>query len=201
MVISMIGGNQHLTLGLVEGPEPFDFECPQVAGIDRTRRIIPHAEVRAALFETFHKVLDRMRGLREAYRDKPMAHVSAPPPKSDPKMLANNLRAYHPGDDAEVAIVPRKINLKLHHLQNDILREFCAENQIDFIDPPPNTRDTSGFLQRQYWQRDAAHANKLYGDEILNSIRSYAGSVANAPNGPKTVAGVGTGSPGLQGRP
>jgi hypothetical protein len=173
-VVSMIGGNEHHRLGLLEGPEPFDFEEPTVPWLDEGRRLIPRSQVRAALEKRLSTTIAKLRLLRTHYR-QPTAHVASPPPIADEAHLARHLGAFARNAGAEPRFTPAAVRLKLYRLQNAILREACAAEDVAFMEPVAHALDEEGFLAAPFRKRDPTHANERYGAAVAEEIRAFAG--------------------------
>lgn len=195
IVILMIGGNHHHGLGLLEGPEPFDFESDEVPGIDPTRRLVSRQEMRAALTATTEKAVDRILAVRGAYPDLPMAYVCSPPPVSDANHLINHLKTFERKAGPDPKIGPAPVRLKLYHLQIAIFRDFCAEHGLDFIPAPEKAFDAEGFLRNRLRRNDPTHGNTEYGVLALETIKEYVADVrAGRRRVPAKAAPARTGS-------
>lgn len=198
IVVLMIGGNHHHAVGLLEGPEPFDFESDEVPGIDLSRRIIGREEARAALLANAQRAMSGIVTARSHFPDVPMAYLASPPPVSNSEHIVKYLRKFGkntPTISEEMLrnpkITPAKIRLKLYRLQLQIFKDFSSEKGMDFIFPPEAALDHDGFLAWQYRKNDPTHANVRYGHLVLDTIREYAALVRSRRDMPDRKAAVG----------
>ena len=185
MVALMIGGNHHHAAGLLEGPEPFDFECARVPGVDTSRRIVSRREIRAALLATTEKARLRILTAREYFPDATMTYVCSPPPVADSGHILRTLHNMRQSEGTIVAragedpkVSPAAIRLKIFYIQIDVFAEFCQGHGIDFIPPPQAALDGSGFLAEPFRKGDPLHGNKLYGELVVRSLRDYQARIA-----------------------
>ncbi|MEO1102365.1 MAG: hypothetical protein AAFW98_01320 [Pseudomonadota bacterium] len=191
-VVSIIGGNHHNLLGLLEAPEPFDFILPARPGVLPGRRIVPLAQVRAALKEHVATATPRILRLRNAFK-VPTMHVASPPPIGDETHLRAHPRGFAPEDGAPIAIAPKSVRMKLYLLQNEILQAFCAQEGITFVAAPQEACDREGFLAEPYRLRDPTHGNKHYGRLVLEAIKPLAARHIQSAATPSATAAGKTG--------
>ncbi|MCF3931953.1 hypothetical protein L1787_00820 [Acuticoccus sp. M5D2P5] len=177
IAVSMIGGNEHNLLGLIEQPEPFDFEEPSVPIMFEDRRIVPRAQVRAMLNLMLTGMLSKVRLLKRFY-GKPTVHVASPPPIPDNEHLAQHLGAFAKSAGLEPRFTPAPIRLKLYRMGNQIVKEMCEAEGIHFIGPMEEALDENGFLAAPYRKADPTHANARYGAHVLDALRAYADAVS-----------------------
>lgn len=176
VVISMISGNFHNVLGLIEYPTPFNImdSRDQVDDVDKRRVNIPYA----VMFDYLNTVmragfLQVLLTIRALY-DLPMYHVCSPPPHPDSDFIKENPGGYF-SDKVHLGVSPPALRLTLYKLHSRIFQEFCEENGIGFIPPPAEAIDSQGFLAKPYWRRDPTHANAAYGALVSQQIHDLVG--------------------------
>lgn len=176
VAVSVIGGNQHQTMGLIQHERSFDFLEPGGGGV-RPREgvdIIPYA----ALFDTMRRHIrqgrdgPRMEQVRAAAKC-PVVHVVGPPPKEHAEhILKNHETSYASAGILEKGVSPAPLRMKLWRLQVAVLEEVCADLGLVLLLPPPGTQTAAGFLQPAFYRNDATHANSEYGRRVLEQIAS-----------------------------
>jgi hypothetical protein len=175
VVLSMIGGNQHSVLSMIQHPQAFDFFAPGEAAPDSAKETIPYK----ALEEVFTRGLrggdgKTLEALRQATRAR-VVHILPPPPKSDNAFIEQ----YHETLFAQeglptLGVSPPALRLKFWKLQARVLERICAELEIEVMRPPRRTIDEEGFLRPEYYAQDATHGNWRYGERVLRKIeRKY----------------------------
>ncbi|WP_443751182.1 hypothetical protein [Asticcacaulis solisilvae] len=176
VVVSMISGNFHNVLGLIEYPTRFNFmDANDRAGdVDKDRVNIPYA----VMFDYLNTVmragfLQVLLAIRDLY-GVPVHHVCSPPPHPDSDFIKENPGGYF-SDKVHLGVSPPPLRLKLYTLHSRIFREFCEENGIGFIPPPAEAVDADGFLAEPYWRRDPTHANAAYGALVARQINDLLG--------------------------
>jgi len=58
---------------------------------------------------------------------------------------------------------------KLWRLHSEIVAGFCAESGIEFIPNPDQATDSRGFIRTEFL-RDGVHANRRYGELLLQQM-------------------------------
>lgn len=174
IVVSMIGGNQHQILGLVQHPRPFDFFMPgSDLPVDQSCEIIPYHAVRdifAAGLRSGDGV--KLRTLREAATCR-MVHMTPPPPKEDAEHILRRFESHFAKAGlSERGVSTPTLRLKLWIVQVDVLKDLCTELGVELLPPPPGTLTDLGFLEPKYYANDATHANTDYGLMILRQLDS-----------------------------
>lgn len=168
VVISLMGGNQHQILGLVQHQVPFDLfvdaaDARPPAGIE----CIP----RQALRDIFGMALrgkdwTRLSRIKEGARC-PVFHMVPPPPKEDAAHIGRRHETAFVAGILDRGISPAPLRLKLWQLQGDVLRELGAETGIGILPPPEGSQTAAGFLKPEYYADDATHGNAAYGALVL----------------------------------
>ena len=167
--VSMLGGNDHNALGLIEHPQRFDLLEPgeEVAGIEAGRDLVPYGAVRALLEQRLDPYLRWLAELAPAFAGRKL-HLCSPPPVPS----AEHIRSF-PGVSADRlhrGVTPARIRAKLHRIHSDIIEQRCATLGVEFLSPPAEAADAEGFLKPAYWNQDPTHANRAYGALLLKQI-------------------------------
>ena len=167
--VSMLGGNDHNALGLIEHPQRFDILEPgeEAAGIEPGRDLVPYGAVRAMLEQRLEPYLRWLSILAPAFAGRKL-HLCSPPPvpseehiRSFPSTFAGSLRR---------GVTPARIRAKLYRMNSDIIAQGCAALGVEFLPPPAKAIDAEGFLKPAYWNPDPTHANDAYGALLLKQI-------------------------------
>ncbi len=178
-LFSMIGGNTFHRLALLDHALPLQvLQSADDRDLDPGRVLIPYAMMRDLLGRLAKLHFEMMVKLQQIF-GMPLVHIISPPP-----LRLDDLRdllppAYQGRDD--YGLVPPALRLKIYRIHCALLREHCARNAIDTIDPPAAACDAEGFLLAEL-RDDATHANGLYGAMVLQQIleRVQAGSGVRA---------------------
>jgi hypothetical protein len=180
LLCSMVGGNQHQMIGLIQHEIPFDIIEPGGTVHATERLLIPYG----AMFDTFYEHISEgrdgkhMRSLRGAARCR-MVHAAPPPPKEEEAdILKKYQTVFWALGIVEKGISPPQLRAKLGRLQVDVLGKICREMGIELIEPPPGTQSNDGFLFPQYHANDATHANAAYGRLVLDQLAAMASAHA-----------------------
>ena len=161
---SMVGGNAHHLFGLIENPVPFDIclDSPPQDG-----RVMLHYAFVQEIFESwFQALFDILERIARTWDN--VSHICSPPPIGD----EFHLRKY-PGvfcDRLHLGITPKAIRRKVYDIQCDIFRRKCAAIGVKFMEVPVQAVDHEGFLRPEYYNLDATHGNRAYGQLVLNQI-------------------------------
>ena len=62
--------------------------------------------------------------------------------------------------------------MKFWQLQNRAIEEICIELGLEVLGPPRGSLDPEGFLARPCYAGDATHANRRYGELVLEQLES-----------------------------
>jgi hypothetical protein len=173
IVLSMIGGNQHAVLSMIQHPRPFDFFTPDREAAAPGVEAIPYR----ALEDVFAKGLRGGDGKSlEALRKSTLArvvHVIPPPPKADNAFIQRYHESHFARDLPNLGVSPPELRLKFWRLQTKVLEEICAELGIEVMMPPPRTVDEQGYLRPEFYAQDATHGNWAYGERVLREIEHH----------------------------
>lgn len=172
VVISMIGGNQHAVFSTVQHPVPFDLLEPGATeqSLRPDSQIIPYRALSSVLDSAIRGRDGRtLEKLRSATRAK-LIHIMSPPPKRDSEFI----RSYHEtrfrGDIANLGVSPPELRMKIWRLQRSLTQALCDELDIELMGSPAKVLDADGFLRREYYGKDATHANRAFGMLVLERL-------------------------------
>ncbi|WP_426959670.1 hypothetical protein [Muricoccus radiodurans] len=170
-VFTAFGGSEHSVFGLIEAPVPFDFHLDAVPGVEPGRWVVPSGMIRRTLHAAMARKMALAAGARALF-GVPVAHLCSPPPFGTIDDPMNLPRVFH--DKLAAGIVPARLRRKLHHVHSAIVRDFCAENGIAFLEVPPESMDAEGYLRPEFATRDPTHGNHRYGRLVLRQIMECA---------------------------
>ena len=145
---------------------------------------LPGAAVvpRAMLLARFAPELDQLRDviarLRKGGAGEVML-VGTPPPKGVIAAERGYLAAepYYAEFAAELGLsldqlelTPPTVRLKLWQVVQSEYARLAGELGLTFLPVPASLKTADGFLRRQYWADDVAHANDDYGHVMRDAI-------------------------------
>lgn len=173
VLVSVLGGNQYNTLGLLESPAPFDLVDPVTATYPDAVpgvRIVPLAQMSASFDTYVAGIRARLSGLQAAFPGR-VFHVNSPPPKGDNAYIKKNAEGYFRSEGKVVLNVnPPGMRRRLWLIQSQALSRMCSQLGIEFVDGPNDALDEEGFLARSAYGADATHANAAYGELMLQKL-------------------------------
>lgn len=170
LVVSLIGGNTHNILSLVEHDRPFDFALedepspPLLPG----REIIPGRLFHAAMEAMDVYWLNVMRSLRHHYAG-PLVHVESPPPIRDAGHIAKHAGPLA-DEIARRGVAPASLRYKAWRLHSKIYTLTMAELGGFILPAPPESQDADGFLLSSLTRNDPFHANEAYGALVAKQL-------------------------------
>jgi hypothetical protein len=183
-LVSVVGGNQYNSIGLIQHPRPFQVLSDESSIVPPGSEIIP----RRVLLDVFENGLrgrdgTKLRELRAAARCR-VYHLVPPPPKED----LDHILRHHESNFAKAGILdhgvtPAPLRLALWSIQTEAIQAFCRANGIVPVLPPREAVDAAGFLHPTYYARDATHANRAYGELVLRMLERVALHEAEAGDG------------------
>jgi hypothetical protein len=172
IVLSMVGGNQHAVFSTIQHPVPFDFLEPGAeAVIAPAVEIIPHRVV-ASFFADWLKKGDgrSIEAIRNATKAR-VIHVIPPPPKADNAFInAHHETVFAREGISAQGVSPPALRMRFWRLQTRLLAKFCKSIGVEVLMPPGRTLDEEGFLGKDFYAKDATHANSAYGEFVLREV-------------------------------
>lgn len=175
VLVSVIGGNQHAVFSTIQHPQPFDFELPDGAGV------VPEVDTEIIPFRTLYPYF--LTALRDgdgetiaAFRKSTsarMIQLLAPPPKRMNEWIEQHHDTLFAAEGlARQGVSKPELRLKFWQLQNRAIEEICIELGLEVLTPPEGSLDPDGFLARPFYAGDATHANRRYGELVLEQLES-----------------------------
>lgn len=184
-IVSMVGGNQHSILSLIQHSQPFDVssqsgEVPNLTQPNGAKsELIPRNTLKA-VFDRSNRANDGKRILDIAAAGlQRTIHLSSPPPKHDIAHIQNATKQgtfFATKGLHEKGISPAALRQRIWGIQNESLEMILTESGVGFLPPPDGTMQDDGCLEKSYYAKDATHANGKYGEKILEQVFSFAGS-------------------------
>lgn len=165
--VSLLGGNDHAIICMLNDPRPFDFVLPEAPDLftDQRLDIVPAAVLRA---ELKRRITGHLRALA-AYRAMVpgrMVHIESPPPIPAVAHLQAHAGIFK-AQMHERGFAPALFRYKMWRLQSGLYREACAALGVEFLPVPPEMMDEQGMMVPAAWNRDPTHGNALYGAHVL----------------------------------
>lgn len=169
-VVSWIGGGAHTVIGLVSHPRRFDFVLPESPDLplDPRAELVPSGAVRDSLMVQTAPYLQLMGHVRTLAR-KRMLHMEPPPPCRDNAQIDPHI-PWPLFPDMLQEVAPPWLRYKMWRLHSRLVREFCAQADIEFVACPEAGVDAEGFLTQDSFF-DGIHANSHYGALQLQQMR------------------------------
>ncbi len=179
-VVLTLRGNQYNTMALMKHPRPFDVMIEGFPDLpaDAYDELIPYATAFAYMSDSLRRGYGKLISRVVVGRTKPVLCLSVPSPKDDEAHILKGAETYFASAGiSTIGVSPAPLRLKLWHLQTEVLRQYCGELGVPFLDNPPNSRTADGYLKREFYAKDATHANAAYGALVLDQIVGALSSV------------------------
>lgn len=186
VVVSMIGGNAHNLLGLVEPAQPFDFildenpDLPVAEGVDH----LPQAQVAAILDRAVQAELVPILKALRAAAGAAIWHLESPPPIGDNDHVAQHLEDRFRQQGRVPRVSPPAFRYKLWRLHSDAVRRACDSLGVRFVPHPDAAVDDRGFLRPEHVPANATHAAPSYGRLQLDQLERLMQSDPDAVRAP-----------------
>lgn len=165
--VSILGGNEHNVLGLLEHPKPFDI----AAGHRLDAQHIPEGLIRKLLEQHTREVRTEFLPHLLSRTTGPFLVIETPPPIASAEHIANHLDPYFGLTREQIVVAPAELRMQLWMITRDLIQKTCADLGIPYI-KTPNDSLADGFLAPQYWSTDATHANAAHGEMWLQRLHS-----------------------------
>jgi hypothetical protein len=167
--ISMFGGNAHNVLTLKEHPRRFDFIFPDRAclPLDENAEFITYGYMKYFVRKLAESYLLNMVTLQNSAieRGSEIFHFQSPPPVKENSFILSNLEDWFKSDEPFTVAAPY-LRYKMWLTHSSIIRNYCAEIGVSFLETPTSTQDDIGFLLPEHG-RDSTHAGPSFGGAIL----------------------------------
>ena len=70
----------------------------------------------------------------------------------------------------DLVITSDALRLELWKILTGMLKNYASMLGVNFIDAPPESRDSFGMLMPEYWASDVTHANPQYGSLLIEKL-------------------------------
>jgi hypothetical protein len=174
VISTMLGGNSHNALTLLERPEGLDIVLPDQPCLPLVEKaqVIPYAVMRSALSDQCTIFLNDLRGIRSATSGR-VFHVLSPPPIEDDAYLATVIdRDPYFAKAGLTRVTPASVRYKIWLLHCSIYIDTCAEIGVEVLPLPPKSVIDGKWLSPDCVGPDPTHGNLTYGLRILRQIET-----------------------------
>lgn len=174
LVVSLVGGNKHNILGLLNHPRPFDFILPDEPDLPFTQgaECVPVGLVAESLTRRAANELDLLRALRRA-TTATMVHMESPPPNPSVEHIRRHPGVFKDRIDA-LGVAPTHLRYKLWRVHSSVVRAVCSEIGITFVPAPREAQDAHAMMLEAAWAEDPTHGSAWYGALVLKQILDVA---------------------------
>ena len=174
IVLSMLFGNEHSMMSIVEDDRPHDFVFPGRLDIAPLpgRQIVPWQAVRRKLQHVLRPMAGVMLCLREALPEARLVHCAPPPPLESAEQILAATPHLLSDQLTKMGVTPASIRLKYYLAQLDELAQLTGANRIGLLGPPPAALTAQGLLRPELG-RGATHANAAYGGLVLDQLERW----------------------------
>jgi len=172
-LVSIIGGNAHFSLGLVNNPRRYDFVLPQAPDLplEPGAEVLPYDLVLRHLRAMSHETTPVLPALRALVPAKPFVHLESPPPVPA-ENVNRHARHFAPLIRQYGLSRPERV-WRFWRLQAGMMQQVCAAADIAYLPAPPDMVDADGMLVRAAWRDDPTHAGPAYGHAVLDQIAAH----------------------------
>lgn len=174
IVLSMLFGNEHSMISIVEDDRPHDFVLPGRPDLVPLpgRQIVPWPAVRRKVQYALGPMARVMYCLRETLPDARLVHCAPPPPLGSTEQILAATPHFLSDKLATLGVTPAPIRLKYYLAQLDELADLTGEHRITLLGPPPAALTAEGLLRPELG-RGATHANAAYGELVLDQLEHW----------------------------
>lgn len=168
-------GTYHNIIGLLRTEPDFDFLFSSTeTDFNSYSVIVPRAIISQIFKEHLSKSASAIRLSRAA--PGRVYLLGTPPPKCSNEFIMNKFESmvkkqYNGKNVPEVGINRPELRLKFWKIEQQELRSWCKDHDIQFIPSPLLAQIEGGFLREEFYGDDATHANVEYGKLWIESIR------------------------------
>lgn len=178
VVVSMVGGNAHNLLGLLQPSPPFDFcldespDLPLAPGAD----ILPQGQVAAILDRAVQAEIAPILRALKATANTEIWHLESPPPIRSNDHIAQHLEDRFQQQGKHTTVSPPAFRYKLWRLHSASVRRLCNNLGVRFLPHPAVAVDKDGFLLPMHVPGNATHAAVSYGRLQLEQLDALLGA-------------------------
>ena len=180
--VSMVGGNAHSVVGMMQHQRPFDFVVPGHESLGRIpgAELLSYEYVRESLQHLCTAHFAQFRVLRD-HVGALAAHIDTPPPVEDEALIRPALGEFFRRleQSGSSAISPAVLRYKLWLTHAAVWQQFCRDEQVPYVGPPPEAFDERGYL-RGSLMAEATHGNAAFGELVLRRLDALFGAEAHA---------------------
>ena len=173
IIFSLLGGNEHNKISLLEHPEPFYFlmpgENPAEETIDSQRVFIPYRQMYDIMYSRTNFFFDVLDLIRKEF-SVPIYHIESPPPIGSDSHIIKHLDPYFEKQERSNLISSRQLRKRMWRLSSQTYIDHCVKSDIPFIPAPASSLDCEGFLDPKGYPNDATHGNSWYGEEVITDL-------------------------------
>lgn len=162
-------GNEYNTIGMLQHPEPFDFDWPEFGLVsDPSKTNISFDMIKSQMeFLTGANAIQFLKSVNQ-HAKCPIYVMPPAPPIADEAHIKSFPGAF--GERIkEYGLSPAEFRLKMWLLYCHVLEEFCKKSGLVFIESPFEARD-EGYLAKPYWSKDPTHGNIAFGEIVINNL-------------------------------
>ena len=170
MLFSVIDGNEHSLLSMIQHPVPYDFILPTHPEMEITKgsQIIPYAVVEGQILDKIKQALLALRLIKSFHPYLQVFHVLPPSPIASEKQIMNQPEVFAQ-HIARYGVSPASLRLKYYLAYQSIITREAEKIGVRILTAPEKSMDKYGFLLEDYWFA-ATHANVKYGKLVVDQI-------------------------------
>lgn len=168
--VSVLGGNDHCIVSMVNHPRRFDVVLPEAPDLftDETAEVLPADLVTADLSRRIAPHVEALAAYRSHVPGR-LVHVESPPPVPSEAHIRK-----HPGVFREMiderGVSPALLRYKIWRLHSRLYAKACAELDVEFLPVPSEMQDDRGMMVERAWNPDPTHGNALYGSAVIAKL-------------------------------
>lgn len=175
ILVSIIHGNEHSGMSLLQHSTPYDFVDPADpnAALISGAQPVAYATVRRQMELALNPTVACLAMARALLPRIRLVHILPPPPiaaeariRETPEVFRDQL--MHAG------ISPLAFRVKYHRLCANVLRSALAPYQVEILEPPDAATTSDGAI-RDELAYGATHANEAYGALVMQQIAALEG--------------------------
>lgn len=172
-IVSVVGGNAHFSLGLVNNPRRYDFILPEAPDLplEKGAEVIPYGLMLRHLVGFSHETTPVLAALRALAPDKPFLHLESPPPVPA-ENVNRHAKHFAPMIQHYGLSRPERV-WRFWRLQSTMMQEICTREGIGWMPVPPSMMDRHQMLVREAWRDDPTHAGPAYGHAVLDQLAAH----------------------------
>lgn len=157
-------GNLHNIYFFLEGTHPFDFFHEKLPTQFVWGRQVVRYEDLFIFFKNLLMGADiKIKLLKNILPSMPFYFVAPPPPIPSEDHIKRFPEVF---DFVSNKLNNSFVRLKIYLVYLDVLSDFCLNNDIKIVLPPPDCIDSFGFLLEKFWNH-ATHAQPSYYNYIV----------------------------------